>query len=101
MYTDQTGIFPVLSSCGQQYQSVSHHVESNWTLIKTTSHRTQGELIEARRKITARMKQRGIIPKHQVLDNEISEAYKAEIELKNVTYQLVLSDDYHQNIPEK
>ena len=47
------------------------------------------------------MKQQGIIPKHQVLENEISEAYKAEIELENVTYQLVLSDDYHQNIPEK
>ena len=47
------------------------------------------------------MKQRGIIPKHQVLDNEISDAYKAEIELTNITYQLVLPDDHRRNIPER
>ena len=81
MYTEQTGKFSVHSSSGQHYQLVAHHVEYNWTLIETTSRRTEGELIGARRKILARIKQRGIIPKHQVLDNEISEAYRAEIEL--------------------
>ena len=81
IYMDQTGKFPFRSSCGQQYQVVAHHVDSNWTLIETTSCCNEGGLIGARHKILARMKQRGIIPKHQVLDNEISEAYRAEIEL--------------------
>ena len=47
------------------------------------------------------MKQQGIIPKHQVLENEISEAYKAEIELTNMTYQLVIPDDRCLKISEK
>ena len=101
MYTDQTGKFPVFSSSGQQYQVVAHQVDSNWTLIETTSRRTEGGLIRARRKILARMKQRGIIPKHQVLDNGISKAYKAETELTSMTYQLVIPDDHCRNIAEK
>ena len=40
MYTDQTGKFPVRSSRGKQYMVVAHHVDRNWTLIETTSHRT-------------------------------------------------------------
>ena len=101
MYTDQTGKFPVLSSYGQQYQVVAHHVDSNWTLIETTSHCTEWELIGARRKIFARMKQWGIIPKYQVLENEMSEAYKLEIELTSMTNQIVLPDDYRRKIFEK
>ena len=44
------------------------------------------------------MNQRGIIPKHQVLENEILEAYKAEIELTSMTYQLLLLDYHRRNI---
>ena len=47
------------------------------------------------------MKQRGIISKHQVLENGISEAYKAEIELTSMTYQLVLPDDHRRNMAVK
>ena len=101
MYTDQTGKFPVRSSRGQQYIVVSHHVDSNWTLIETTSHRTEGGLIGARRRILSRMKKQGIVPKHQVLDNEISTAYVAEIELTKMTYQLMLPNDHRHNIEEK
>ena len=47
IYTDQTGKLPVRSSCGKQYMVVAHHVGSNWTLIKTASRHTEGELIGA------------------------------------------------------
>ena len=47
------------------------------------------------------MKLRGIFPKHQVLDNEISAAYKAKIQATHMTYQLVPPDDHHRNIVEK
>ena len=80
---------------------VSHHMDSNWTLIETTSHRTTGELIGGRRRILTRMKSRGIVPKHQILDNEISAEYIAEIELTKTTYQLVLPDNHRHNIAEK
>ena len=80
---------------------VAHHFDSNWTLIETTSRRTEGGLIGARRRILTRMKKQGIVPKHQVLDNEISAAYVAEIEIKNMTHQMVLPDDHCRSIAEK
>ena len=80
---------------------VAHHVDSNWTLIKMTSPRTEGELIRDQHRILARMKKQGILPKHQVLDNEISAAYVADIGPTNMTYQLVLPDDHRRNIAER
>ena len=47
------------------------------------------------------MKKQGIVPKHQVLDNEISTAYVADIGLTNMTYQMVLPNDHRRNFVEK
>ena len=47
------------------------------------------------------MKLQGIIPKHQVLDNEISDAYRTEIRDTNTTFQLVPPDDHHCNLAER
>ena len=47
-----------------------------------------GDLLAARRAVLARMKAQGIVPKHQILDNEISQAYKDEIVATGMTYQL-------------
>ena len=38
--------------------------------------KTQGEIIKARLNALKRMKIHGIVPLHQILDNEISKAYK-------------------------
>ena len=69
IYTDQTEKFAVRSIRGKKYMVIAHHVDSNWTLIETTIHRTEEELIGARCKILTRMKKQCIVPKHQVLDN--------------------------------
>ena len=58
-------------------------------------------MIEARRRGIMRMKQQGITPAHQVLDNEISQTYKDEIRELGMLYQLVLLDDQHRNIAER
>ena len=63
--------------------------------------RSTNNLITARHAILARMKDQGIVPQHQILDNEISKAYKEEIALTNMTYQLVPPDDHRRNIAEK
>ena len=47
------------------------------------------------------MKLCGILPKHQVLDNEVSKAYKDTIQESVMTYQLVPPDYYQLNITEK
>ena len=47
------------------------------------------------------MKLQSIIPKHQVLDNEISYAYRTEIRDTNMTFQLVPPDDHCRNLEER
>ena len=58
-------------------------------------------MIKARRRGLLRMKQQGITPAYQVLDNEISQAYKDEIRGSGMTYQLVPLDDHRRNIAER
>ena len=72
---------------------------SNW--IKQMKNITEGEMILARRRALARMKLQSIVPKHQVLDNKISAAYKAETQATHMTYQLVPPDDHRRKISEK
>ena len=47
------------------------------------------------------MRLQSIVPTHQVLDNEISAAYKTKINATNITYQLVPPGDHCRNIAEK
>ena len=47
------------------------------------------------------MKLQSIIPKHQVLDNEISDAYRTEICDTKMTFQLVPPDNHHCNLAER
>ena len=101
MFTDQTGKFPQSSSRGNNYQMIIHEIDGNSTWVEPMKNRTEGEMILARRRALARMKIQGIVPKHQVLDNEISVAYKAEIRATNMTFQRVPPDDHRRNIAEK
>ena len=50
---------------------------------------------------TQRIQERGIVPKHQVLDNEVSRAYKEDILATGMTLQLALPDNHRRNIVEK
>ena len=47
--------------------------------------RKEGELILVRRRYLKQMQLQVIVPKHQVLDNEISAAYKAKILATDMT----------------
>ena len=101
MYTDQTGKFPHVSSRGNRYQMVAIHIDTNSIWVEALKNRTEGELILARRRALLRMKACGIIPAHQVLDNEASAAYKQEIKESGMTYQLVPPNNHRRNIAEK
>ena len=63
--------------------------------------KTEGEMILARRRALARMKHKVIVPKHQVLGNEISAAYRKEIWATHMTFQLVPPYDHRRNLEEK
>ena len=62
---------------------------------------TEVEMILARCRALARMKHQGIVPKHQVLDNEILAAYRKEIWATHMTFQLVPPDDHRCHLAEK
>ena len=47
------------------------------------------------------MQERGIVPRHPVLDNEISKAYKEEILATGMTFHLALPDNHRRNIAGK
>ena len=58
-------------------------------------------MIRARRAALLRMELQNIVLVRQILDNEISEAYKEEIRNTGMTYQLVPPDDHRRNIAER
>ena len=55
---------------------ILHEIDGNSTWIEAMKNKTEGEIILDQRKALARMKHQGIVPKHQVLDNEILAAYR-------------------------
>ena len=80
---------------------ILHEIGGNSTWIEPMTNKTDREMILARRRALERMKVQGIVPHHQVLDNEISTAYRLEIKNTSMTYQLVPPDDHRCNLAEK
>ena len=58
-------------------------------------------MIEAQRRGLIGMKQQGITPAHQVLDNKISQKYKDNIREMGMSYQLVPQYGHRRNIAER
>ena len=58
-------------------------------------------MILERRRALSKMKHKGIVTLHQVLDNEISKYYKDEIRATGMKYQLVPPNDHCHNIAVK
>jgi hypothetical protein len=94
MYTDQMSHFPFISSLGNCYIMILHHVNSSSRWSKALKNNSKGELIRARRCALAQMAQRSIVSRHQILDNQVSFAYKTKIELTKMTYELIPPDDH-------
>ena len=101
IYTDQTEKFLHTSSRGNNYKIVIHEIDGNSTWVKTIKNKTKGEMINARQRVLLRMKLQGIIPLHQIPDNETPQAYKDEICDTGMTYQLVPTYDYCRNIADR
>ena len=101
MYTDQTGKFPHSSSLGSNYQMILHEIDGASTWVEVMNNKMERKTIKARRHGLIIMKQQGITPAHQVLNNEISQTYKDNIRESGISYQLVPPDDHHHNIAEK
>ena len=80
---------------------IIHEIYGALTWVEVIKNRTEGVLIEAQRRSLKRMKQQGIMPAYQVLDNKISQTYKDEIRKLGMSYQLVPSEDHRHNVTER
>jgi hypothetical protein len=101
MYADQTGLFPAVSNLGNKYVMILHHVDSNFSWSEAMQNQSGGKLILARAHALARMQRQGLIPKHQILDNQASAEYKAAIETFGMTCELVPPKEHQRNMAEK
>jgi hypothetical protein len=54
---------------------ILHHVDNNSSWAEAMRNQSGGELILAHARALARMRRRGLIPKHQILDNQASAEY--------------------------
>jgi hypothetical protein len=70
IYTDQTGRFPFVSSLGNRYIMILHHVDSNSYWSKALKNNSKGKLILAHRHALARMARCSIASQHQILNNQ-------------------------------
>jgi hypothetical protein len=101
MYADQTGLFLAVFILGNKYVMILHHVDSNSSWAEAMQNQSGGELILARARALAWMRRRGLIPKHQILDNQASAEYKAAIDASGMTYELVPPEEHRCNMAEK
>ena len=101
MYTDQTVIFPHVSSQWNRYMMVLAHIDLDSIWVEPMKYRKEEETMLARRRALKRIHSLGITLKSQVLGNKTSIAYRQEIMATNTTDQLVQPDDHRQNIAGK
>ena len=101
LYTDDTGILPVLSRSGKQYIMVTYHY-SNVILVAPFKTRNNRHWIAAYNYNMQRLKGIGLATDLQILDNEASQDYKATITDKwGVDFQLVPPDIHRRNAAER
>jgi hypothetical protein len=70
LYADQTGDFPHVSSHGNRSIMLLHHVNSNSMWVEPLKNQKEPTLIAAQMRALEQMRRQGIVPKHQILDNQ-------------------------------
>ncbi len=93
MYSNQTGRFPQDTSLGNKYIMVIHDVDSNSLWAEALKDNSGSKLILACAQALEQMRKVGIVPKHQILDNQASAAYKKANGDSNMMYELVPPDN--------
>ncbi len=101
IYTDQTGRFPVQSNRGNTSLMVCFDVDANYIDAEPIQNHHDNQMIPAYQALWKRVNRgRTDKPKLHILENEASEAFKAEIK-KNCSLQLVPPDTHRRNLAER
>jgi hypothetical protein len=97
MHSDQTGHFPATSSKGNQCIMVLVEVDGNYINAEPMKNKSECSIIKTYLILWTMLTELGTVqPITHILDNEVSEAYKAEIK-KKCTMQLVPPGNHQQN----
>ena len=100
-YSDQTGMFPCVSSRGFKYIFVMYDYDSNSILTEPIKNRNENELIRAFNKLHDYLTKHGCKPKFHKLDNECSIALQTALASKKVSFQLAPPYIHRQNAAER
>jgi hypothetical protein len=96
MHSNQTGHFPAMSSKGNQYILVLVQVNGNYIDAEPIKNKPEGSIIKAYLTLWTRLTASGTVgPIMHILDNKVSEAYKAKIKKKmhNTFQQGILAEN--------
>jgi hypothetical protein len=98
LYTNDTGRLPIRAQSGTQYITIAYHKLSNAILCAPYANRTDAHCLAAYNSIMHCHTKRGLTVDLQILDNEASTDFKANIKDKwKAKYQLVPPDVHHRN----
>lgn len=101
IFSDQTGRFPITSSRGNKYIMVVYSYDSNAILTEPMTSRTEAELLRAYTVLHTYLKDRGLKPTLQRLDNEAPKRLKQFMTEQGITWQLVPPGIHRTNLAEK
>jgi hypothetical protein len=101
VYSDQTGEFPATSSGGHKYIMTLIEIDSNYIAMEPMKSRKMGEMIRAYNSIMTRLKDRGLKPKKQMLNNDAAQQFLETIESHDIEWELVPPHNHRRNVAER
>ena len=100
-YQDLTGRFPIKSSRGNEYILIGYHYDANCILAHLIKDRTAQSITNAWEHLHQEFTNAGVLPDVWVLDNEISNDFKAALKNHNTAFQLVPPHSHRRNLAER
>jgi hypothetical protein len=101
MYSDQTGNFFQPSSRGNLLIMILYDYDSNAILAEPIKNRKAETILAAYRKMYTTLRNKGMKPKTQVLDNECSNLLKDYMTKNKIQYQLAPPGQHRTNAAER
>ena len=99
--TDLCGVYPTMSNRGMKYVLVLYDYDSNAITARVMKTNKREAIKKTYDAIYTELKEAGIIPILQYLDNETSKELIASIKRKNLKYQLAAPHDHRLNPAER
>ena len=101
VHSDLTGRFPIPSGSGNHYILTVYCYDANAILMEPLQNRKAETILQAYKKIVAKLVAGGCRPKLQRMDNECSTLLKEYMLDEKINYQLVPPHDHQRNAAER